>query len=270
MHFRIFTLYPQIFDSFFATSLVARGLSKGIIKHELINWRDEAGVGVHRQVDDKPFGGGTGMVLQCEPIYQSLVNHNALGLCSESDKDIYPNNSKFYNQNAITKANKVTIMLTPRGHKITQGVLEYLASFEELNILCGRFEGFDERVNNLVDLELSLGDFVLNGGEVAAMALVEGVSRLVPDFITKSSSVSHDSFSSGLNYYEEQKEYSKISKVESSNTNLFDDNLWMSNISKLEHPVYTRPQDWRGRKVPEFIVNGNHALIQKWKISWYK
>jgi tRNA (guanine37-N1)-methyltransferase len=270
MNFRIFTLYPQIFDSFFGTSLIARGLSKGIIKYELINWRDEAGVGVHKQVDDKPFGGGSGMVLQCEPIYQSLVKHNALGLFSDSEKGIHPNNSRFYKLTSEANIKKVSIMLTPRGHKVTQSVLEYLSSFEELNILCGRFEGFDERVNNMVDLELSLGDFVLNGGEVAAMAVVEGVSRLVPDFITKSSSVSHDSFSSGLNYYEEQKVYSKISKIETSNTNLFDDMLWMSNISRLEHPVYTRPQDWRGRKVPDFIVNGNHALIQKWKMNWYR
>jgi tRNA (guanine37-N1)-methyltransferase len=270
MQFRIFTLYPQIFESFVNTSLIARGVSKDIIKFELVNWRTDFGTGVHKQVDDKPFGGGSGMVLLCDPIYQALIKHNALGVFSDNKKDIFPNNSKFYNYTKTNKKQKATIMLTPRGHKINQEVFEYLAEFEELNILCGRFEGFDERVSDLVDLELSIGDFVINGGEVAAMVLVEGVSRLIPEFITKSSSVEHDSFSSGLNYYGEQSEYSKMKKTPNENKVLFNDDEWKLNIAKYEHPIYTRPQDWRGNTVPEFIVNGNHALIQNWKLNWYK
>ncbi len=275
MKFNIFTLYPQLFDSFLSTSLVARGIDKEVIKVNLINWRDKYGKGAHKQVDDKPFGGGSGMVLKCDPIYEALVEHNALGSLSDQTKDIYPNNAKFYDLTKKEKITKVTISVTPKGFPITQDILYWLAQFEELNIVCGRFEGFDERVNNYIDCELSLGDFVLNGGEVPAMAIVEGVSRLTEGFITKSSSVDHDSYSKSNNFYNENSEYSKqvqnnkkLSLDES--VNLFDNKWWFSRVRLLEHPVYTRPADFKGLKVPELLISGDHKLIQIWQLEWWK
>jgi tRNA (guanine37-N1)-methyltransferase len=272
MLYRVFTLYPELFSSFTSTSLIARAISKDIINIKLINWRDTHGVGNHRQVDDKPFGGGTGMVLQCEPIFKALLDNEALGAFTGKIKDICPNNSKFYELNKLKKIDKVTISLSPKGHVINQDTLNWLTQFKEINILCGRFEGFDERVNTIVDLELSLGDFVLNGGEVASMALIEGVSRLLPNFVTKSNSVEHDSFSLSNNVYLEHQQYSKVENIITvdNQSNLFDDNKWLAKINQYEHPIYTRPVQWQGLVVPDVLINGDHKKIQEWKLNWYK
>ncbi len=285
MLFKIFTLHPDIFESFTKNALIARGVAKKVIEFQLINWRDKNGIGNYKQVDDSPFGGGSGMVLMAEPIVKSMEengcfeavnnpfegvmpkasglgkhtkNHRHSGLDPESPttddetpikskensvelkkypvssaatpqegnftqhnsilvsflnntdtafhESYLPNNAQFCNDIKLGKkqTKKVNIMMTPRGFPMNQKVVEWLASdFDEINILCGRYEGFDERVKDYVDLELSIGNFVLNGGEVGAMCLAEAVSRLVPDFITKNNSVLHDSFSSGLNEYKE-------------------------------------------------------------------
>ena len=216
------------------------------------------------------------MVLQCEPIHQSLTENNALSSLFASPKSLYPNNSRFYELNRLSPQKKVTILTTPRGFPLNQDILYWLSTFEEINILSGRFEGFDDRVNNMVDVELSLGDFVLNGGEVASMAIIEGVSRLTKGFITKESSIDHDSFSKSLNYYAENSEYSKQSVIKnlsletSKEYNLFDNDYWYSRIEQYEHPIYTRPVIWNSLEVPAVLVNGNHKLIQKWQINWYK
>jgi tRNA G37 N-methylase TrmD len=186
-------------------------------------------------------------------------------------------------------------MLTPRGFPITQQIVEWLAgNFSELNILCGRYEGFDSRVSEMVDMELSVGNFVLNGGEVGAMALVEAVSRLLPDFVTKGDTVMHDSFSSGLNFYGEQEEFvvgkkkmeslkektprqPSVATPQEGNllnpanwVNLFDNNWWRENILPfIEHPQYTRPEVWQDLKVPGVLLNGDHKKIQAWRKKWY-
>lgn len=309
MLFRVFSLHPRIFDSFFATSLIARGLEKGIIKKEVVNWREDFGVGNYKQVDDSPFGGGTGMVLQPEPIYQALKKYDAVShLFDPPKKDtvhkrIVPNNSKFYNEwlkesgvlglikgkevektrvltpeklflSPVTQ--KCTVSLTPRGFPINQQIVEWLANFQEINILSGRYEGFDSRVSEVVDLELSVGNYVLNGGEVAAMSLIEAVSRLVPGFIKKFESVSHDSFSSGLNYYQEQEKYvlgkkGKAVKQEDEDVyQLFKDEKWKKKVMPyIEHPQYTRPEVWQGYKVPKVLSSGNHKAIQDWRKKWW-
>ena len=222
MLYRLFTLQPGIFESFFEHSLIARGVSKEIIAYELINWREEFGLGGYKQLDDRPFGGGSGMVLMVDQIYKALQKYDAVSSLYEVKNDLtehlklYPNNASFEQKinsqlklnNTLVAKPKATIMLTPRGFTITQQTVEWLAgNFSELNILCGRYEGFDSRVSEVVDMELSVGNFVLNGGEVGAMALVEAVSRLLPDFVTKGDTVMHDSFSSGLNFYGEQEEF---------------------------------------------------------------
>ena len=270
MLYRIFTLYPEIFESYLNTSLMARAISKNIISFDLINWREKYGVGNHRQVDDKPFGGGSGMVLQCQPIYDALVGNSALGNFFGQEKGFLPNNSKFYELTKQKKIGNVTINLTPKGFPIDQRTIEWLSGFETLNILCGRFEGFDERVNTMVDLELSLGDFVLNGGEVASMVLAESISRLLPDFITKRTSIEHESFSLSSNHYSEQQEYSKILPQNKSNEfTLFNDQKWLERLQLYEQPIYTRPQIWHELEVPKVLVDGNHKQIQLWRNNWY-
>ena len=307
MIWQIFSLYPQIFESFLKTSLVARAIDKKILEFELINWRNFS-IGNYKQVDDRPAGGGSGMVLQVEPITKALVLHNSLSnfgkmqlsklenqvinpetrnTCDQSDNknqslnlnsnkiknntlnhnyeidfeknlqinsliknskrnhkfnyqtlsDILPNNSKFYNwaekqkkyqenqleiinfkseikeeieqkdKNLANITKKATILLTPRGFPLDQKICHWLSEFDQISLICGRFEGFDYRLNQVVDLEISIGEFVCNGGEIPAMCLIEAVSRLIPGFITKSSSHLHDSFSDQNNEYLEQKEF---------------------------------------------------------------
>jgi tRNA (guanine37-N1)-methyltransferase len=325
MLFKIFTLHPDIFDSFTKNALIARGVAKDIVKFEFVNWREKYGIGNYKQVDDSPFGGGSGMVLMAEPVIKamddsscfeisgnsSLSRHPELVSGSPKTEDVVetkyditkehtsylPNNAKFYEsiKSGKNKTKKVNIMMTPRGFPMNQKVVEWLAQdFEEINILCGRYEGFDARVNDFVDLELSIGNFVLNGGEVGAMCLVEAVARLVPDFISKNNSVLHDSFSSGLNEYKEfqfenaKTQYQKKlvaattvspfsnpyksneSPYNKSSLNLFDNNWWKSNILPyIEHPQYTRPEIWRNISVPSILKTGDHAKIQKWRTKWY-
>lgn len=289
MHYTVFTLQPNIFDSFLSNSLIARGISNNIISVNRVNWREKYGIGGYKQIDDKPFGGGHGMVLQPDPIFQALNDANLVSTLYEKSNKIInhnrivPNNSNFYQnwQSNEKKVGKVTISLTPRGFPINQQLVEWLSSnFYELGILCGRYEGFDHRINEFVDLELSLGDFVLNGGEVAAMALIESVSRLLPGFVTKSENVMHDSFSSQLNHYVEQEEYvigknkfQNYERIPKNNTNLqlFDDNKWKTNVlTKIEHPQYSRPEIWNNLQVPEILLSGNHKKIQNWRLNWWK
>lgn len=269
--------------------MIARGIDKDIISVNTINWRDNYGVGNHKQVDDKPYGGGSGMVLQCDPIYNALSEYNAVSplykapQSQENFKKLYPNNFDFWEyKKANPELKNVTISVTPRGFRYNQKIAEWLASdFENINIVCGRYEGFDSRVDGCFDVEISLGDYVLNGGEIAAMAIVESVSRLVPGFVTKDTSVMHDSFSSSHNYYTEQHEYivgkrrldsraarSKLPQTDSS-SNLFDNYHWIKNIApNLEHPQFTRPEIWHNKKIPQVLLEGNHAKIQQWREKW--
>lgn len=290
MLYRIFTLLPRIFDSFWQSSLIARGLEKEIIKYELVNYREQFAHGNYRQVDDRPFGGGSGMVLQVEPIFKALSHYKAVsGLFKLPTKEIshnkiVPNNRKFMEavlnpQLKLYKTKKVTILLTPRGFPLNQIQLEFLSqNFQEINILCGRYEGFDHRVSELVDLEISIGNFVTNGGEVPAMALIEGVSRLIPGFITKNTSVLHDSFSKELNFHREESLYSKKSRPDHNSLLnpkqldfLFDDEFWKKNIlPRIEHPQYSRPEVWNNFKVPEVLLSGDHKAISNWRLNWYK
>ena len=292
MHYKIFSLYPQIFNSFWENSLIARAVAKKIISYEMINWKQEFGIGNYKQVDDRIFGGGTGMVLKPEPIYQALIKHDAVSPVFEILKSVetfsqlLPPNSNFYNYWKENKPKKVTISLTPRGFPLNQNIVEWLQNFSDISILCGRFEGFDARVSSMVDLEISIGNFVTNGGEVPAMALVEAVSRFVPDFITKSPSVLHDSFSSLNNQYMEFDNILKKGKLEATtspkfivenkvnqkNYNLFNDEMWKKDILPfIEHPQFTRPEVFENMSVPEVLKNGDHKLIAKWRESgWYK
>lgn len=296
MLFRIFTLQPQFFDSFFTTSLIAKALKQDVFDTDIINWRDRYGVGNYKQIDDKPYGGSHGMVLQADPIYQALRDTNAISeLFSPPSSPsphtrIFPNNSRFEElvrsrlSLGLTTKN-VTIHLTPRGFPLNQSVVEWLASsFNEITILCGRYEGFDARVNEMVDLELSLGNFVLNGGEVAASALIEAVSRLLPGFLVKEQSAEHDSFSSSRTIYRESMEYilgkqrmqqsSRIAKEylhQEKIEKLFSNSLWQQTILPyIEHPHYSRPETWMNWTVPEVLMSGNHKKVDQWRKDWFR
>jgi tRNA (guanine37-N1)-methyltransferase len=279
MKFKIFSLFPEIFDSFLSTGLLGKAINNKVFEVKITNWRNTFGVGNYKKVDDKPFGGGSGMVLQAQPIFEALQNQDSNPQIRE--KNLVPSNANFWQSEQIKPTKKTIIHLTPRGYPMTQAVVEWLATFEEISILCGRYEGFDERVNNFVDLEISVGNFVLNGGEVGAMCLVESVARLLPNFLVKETSAMHDSFSSGLNNYIEQSEF-VIGKNNLKNqkekvitaSNPFDEQKWLKNILPfIEHPQYTRPHSWQIQNqilaVPEIILGGDHKKIASWRKKWY-
>ena len=207
MKFDILTLFPEMFQGPLTESIVRRARERELIDVRLHNIRDYA-TDRHQTVDDAPYGGGAGMVLKVEPLVACLE----AVLADRSGSRI--------------------ILTSPTGRPLTQRVVEELAASESLTIICGRYEGIDERVRLLFPLdEISLGDFVLTGGELVAMTLVDAVSRLVPGVLGSEESAQTDSFADGL----------------------------------LEHPHYTRPPEFRGYTVPEPLLSGNHAAIARWR-----
>jgi tRNA (guanine37-N1)-methyltransferase len=213
VEFDVLTLFPQLFTSVLQESILGRAIESGIVKVNLIQIREFA-QDKHRTVDDQPYGGGPGMVMRCEPLYaawQSAVNRNP----------------------ALPTR---TILLSPVGQPLKQGLLERwareLPGKERLILVCGRYEGIDERfVEECVSEEISLGDFVLTGGEIPALALIDGLMRLLPGALGNSTSAAGESFSEGL----------------------------------LEFPQYTRPPEFLGRKVPDILLSGDHAKIARWR-----
>jgi len=206
MIFDVLTLFPEMFTAF-DYSILKRARDKGIITINLYNIRDYT-TNKHRKVDDYPYGGGAGMVMQAEPVYNA-VDHV---------KELYGH--KPY-----------TILMSPRGKKFTQEDAKRLSSLDQLLFICGHYEGLDERINPLVDEELSLGDFVLTGGELACMAMIDSISRMVPQVLSSAESFEEESFYSGL----------------------------------LEYPQYTRPEEFRGMRVPEVLLSGDHEKVRKWR-----
>jgi len=208
MKFDILTLFPEMLAATLDGSIIGRAKSKGILDINYTNIRDFA-ANKHRKVDDYPYGGGTGMVMTCQPIfdaYQSLVD----GLTEKP----------------------LTIYLTPQGKMFRQSVAKKLTKAQHIILICGHYEGVDQRVlDEIVDMELSIGDFVLTGGEIAAMAVVDSVGRLINGVLPNDDAFTLESLNSSL----------------------------------LEHPQYTRPAEWNGKSVPEVLQNGNHAEIEKWK-----
>jgi tRNA (guanine37-N1)-methyltransferase len=204
----ILTLFRELFAPFVETSIVGRAGKKGLVDIRLTSIRDFA-KDAYGSVDDAPFGGGPGMVLMCEPIFDA-VEHV---------------------QKQATPAGKV-ILLTPQGETFNQQIARELAAEERLILLAGHYEGFDERIRtNLADREISLGDFVLSGGEFAAMAVIDAVTRLLPGALGKDESTTEESFQQGL----------------------------------LEYPQYTRPREFRGLSVPEILLSGDHKKIEQWR-----
>lgn len=210
MRFDLLTLFPEMFPGYLGQSLLKLAIERGLVDVRLHDIRDWA-QGPHRQVDDRPFGGGAGMVLKADVVVE----------CVEAV------------QSQATPPGRL-VLLTPQGRRLTQRVVEELAHEQRLLLMCGRYEGFDERVREILEPdEISIGDFVLNGGEVAAMVVIDSVIRLVPGVLGKEESSYNDSFSAGNRL--------------------------------LEYPQYTRPREFRGRAVPEVLLSGDHQAIARWR-----
>ncbi|MBC7348839.1 MAG: tRNA (guanosine(37)-N1)-methyltransferase TrmD [Candidatus Aminicenantes bacterium] len=208
MRFDIITIFPGMFAGLFSAGVIKKAIEKGVLEIRIHDLRDYT-TDKHRQVDDRPYGGLEGMVLKPEPIFRAV----------EALKE--PEGS-------------VTCLLTPQGQKFDSGLAEQLASSRQVILICGRYEGVDERViEHLVDREISIGDYVLSGGELAAAVVVEAVSRFVPGVVGKEESVRHDSFTTGL----------------------------------LDFPQYTRPREFRGHRVPTVLFSGDHQKIARWRLK---
>ncbi len=208
MRVDILTLFPEMFQAVLDNSIIGRAKEKGILELNYIQIREFV-FNKHRQVDDYPYGGGAGMVMQAEPIY--LAYQSVCEGLSYKPKTIY---------------------LSPQGKPFRQGTAKRLSKEEHLVLICGHYEGVDQRIlDEIVDMEISLGDFVLTGGELAAMAVVDATARLIPGVLKSEEAFSEESHFSGL----------------------------------LEYPQYTRPEEWRGRKVPEILMSGHHKNIEAWK-----
>ncbi len=215
MRVDIFTIFPAIFASPLRESLLGKAIRNGIVEVRVHDIRDYA-AGRHRQVDDAPFGGGAGMVMKPEPIFEAVTQALGYGL-EELER--------------LRKSERV-ILLTPRGRKFDQAVAAELAALPRISLICGRYEGVDERVrDNLCTDALSIGDYVLSGGEFAALVVIEAVSRLLPGVLGNEESLACESFSGGL----------------------------------LEYPQYTRPAEYRGWHVPEVLLSGNHGAVDEWR-----
>ena len=210
IRFDVLTLFPEIFSGYLGQSILRLALDRGLVDVQLHDIRDWAG-NKHNTVDDRPFGGGPGMVLRPEPVVE----------CVEAVQPQHASSGHL-------------VMLTPSGRQFNQQVAEEFAAKPRLLLLCGRYEGFDQRVIDLLEPdEISLGDFILGGGEVAAMAVIDAVARLVPGVLGDERSNQDDSFSG-------------------------DERL-------LEFPQYTRPREYRGLEVPEVLLSGNHPEIARWR-----
>jgi tRNA (guanine37-N1)-methyltransferase len=205
MRVDIVTLFPNMFEGPFSESIVKRAQEKGLFELNIHDLR-KYGLGERRTVDDRPYSGGAGMIIMVEPVFKILEE--------------------------IRTPNCKVIITTPRGQKYTQAKAQEYSKLDHLIILAGHFEGFDERIHdNLVDEEISIGDYVLTGGELPAMVIADSIARLIPGVLKKEEATVNESFSEGL----------------------------------LEYPQYTRPEEYNGWKVPEILLGGNHGEIEKWK-----
>lgn len=209
IRFDVLTIFPRLFEPFRSTGVLGKAVERGAVAiavHDLRLWADNK----WRQLDDEPYGGGAGMVLQAPPVLAAVREVAGEGPPAR------------------------TLALSPRGRVLEQRLVEELAAEQRLVLLCGRYEGFDERIFSLCDIEeVSIGDFVLGGGEVAAMALIEAVARLQPGVVGDPESVAEDSFSRGL----------------------------------LDYPCYTRPPEVEGQAIPEVLTSGHHEAVRRWRLE---
>ncbi len=205
MRISVLTLFPELFDRFFSMSIVGRSVERGIVSTDLIQIRDYS-TDTHRHVDDTPFGGGAGMVMKCQPVFDALAS--------------------------VRTPESHVVLLSASGKPYTQQKAHELAKESHLIFLCGHYEGMDERIASVCDEEISIGDYVLTGGELGAMVIADSVIRLLPGVI-RESSISEESYENGL----------------------------------LEYPQYTQPAEYEGMRVPDVLLSGHHENIRKWRLT---
>lgn len=221
MNFHILTLFPEMVMNGLNTSIIGRAAARDLLSIEAVNIRDYA-FNKHQSVDDYPYGGGAGMLMQAEPVY----------LAYKAVEEQIQARRQSTEQISISDSKIRVVYLSPQGDTFTQKMAEELAQEEDLVLLCGHYEGIDERVlEEIVTDYVSIGDYVLTGGELPAMVMVDTISRLVPGVLHNDVSAEFESFQ---------------------------DNL-------LEYPQYSRPEEWHGKKVPEVLLSGHHANIEKWR-----
>ena len=244
MNFHILTLFPEMVENGLKTSIIGRAVAGGLLSIEAVNIRDFA-FNKHQSVDDYPYGGGAGMLMQAEPVYlaykdieeriqkriQNAKMQNAE--TEEQDPEVKVQNAGIQDAETVSPDKKLRVVyLSPQGKTFDQKMAEELAEEEDLVLLCGHYEGIDERVlEEIVTDYVSIGDYVLTGGELPAMVMVDTISRLVPGVLHNDVSAEFESFQ---------------------------DNL-------LEYPQYSRPEEWHGKKVPPVLLSGHHANIEKWR-----
>lgn len=244
MNFHILTLFPEMVENGLKTSIIGRAVAGGLLSIEAVNIRDFA-FNKHQSVDDYPYGGGAGMLMQAEPVYlaykdieeriqkriQNAKMQNAE--TEEQDAEVKVQNAGIQDAETVSPDKKLRVVyLSPQGKTFDQKMAEELAEEEDLVLLCGHYEGIDERVlEEIVTDYVSIGDYVLTGGELPAMVMVDTTSRLVPGVLHNDVSAEFESFQ---------------------------DNL-------LEYPQYSRPEEWHGKKVPPVLLSGHHANIEKWR-----
>ena len=244
MNFHILTLFPEMVMSGLNTSIIGRAAARGLLSIEAVNIRDYA-FNKHQSVDDYPYGGGAGMLMQAEPVYlaykaveDQILARAAQAECTGELKGLEQAESAEQTVSAVqaeeaTEKKKLRVVyLSPQGDTFSQEMAEELAKEEDLILLCGHYEGIDERVlEEIVTDYVSIGDYVLTGGELPAMVMVDTISRLVPGVLHNDVSAEFESFQDHL----------------------------------LEYPQYSRPEEWHGKKVPEVLLSGHHANIEKWR-----
>ncbi len=208
MIFDILTLFPEMFQGPLTSSILGRAVDRGLVTVNLVNIRDYS-LNKHRSVDDSPYGGGGGMIMAAEPVYEAID-----ALRSRRGGSLGP-----------------VMLMCPQGRTFDQGMARELARAEQIVLVCGHYEGLDERVRALADLEVSIGDYVLTGGELPAMVILDAVARLIPGVLGEPGGAEEDSFGLGL----------------------------------LEYPQYTRPREYRGMEVPPVLLSGHHAEIRRWR-----
>ena len=226
--FQVITLFPEMLTGVFGNSMMWKAQKDGIVQLSAVDLR-EFGLGPRRQVDDTPYGGGDGMLLMIEPLWNAVTSiagcHPANTADATGCHPVEP-------ADGGVKRPKVLLM-TPRGKRWNQAMAQQYAETEDDYVfICGRYEGYDERILELVDDEISVGDYVLTGGELPAMTIIDSIVRLIPGVLGGAESAAIESFSDG---------------------------------ETLEYPQYTRPEDWQGRKVPPVLLSGNHAAIDAWR-----
>lgn len=214
----VLTLFPGMFDAVLGESIIKRAAAKRLVKisvHDLRRWSTDR----HRKVDDKPYGGGPGMIMTCQPIFDATASLR----------------SKVTSHTLVGTGKSQVILLSPQGKRFDQKLANRLAKQKHLILICGHYEGIDERVKKIVTDEVSIGDYVLTGGEIPAMAVIDAVTRLVPGVLGNEDSARLDSFQG---------------------------DFW-------EYPQYTRPRVYKGLKVPDVLLSGNHKKIEEWRNLWH-